>query len=78
MSRSRLTLASTLAAAIQAAAASPPITGNDGIGSPGTRNPSESTYPGRTDNPATARRMPSILAACTPWRSTSAAGINTT
>ena len=40
INRSRLTLASTLAAAIQAAAASPPITGSDGTGSPGTRNPS--------------------------------------
>ena len=36
-------LASTLAAAMQAAAASPPTTGSDGIGSPGTRNPSDST-----------------------------------
>ena len=35
--------ASTLAAAIQAAAASPPMTGSDGTASPGTRNPSEST-----------------------------------
>ncbi|SLC90961.1 Uncharacterised protein [Mycobacteroides abscessus subsp. massiliense] len=62
ITRSRLTFANTLAAAIQAADASPPITGSDGTGNPGTRKPSVSTYPGFTPRPATARRIPSILA----------------
>ena len=59
ISRSRLTLASTLAAAMHAAAASPPITGSDGIGSPGTRKPSDSTYPGRIGKPG--HRAPHAL-----------------
>jgi hypothetical protein len=42
-------LASTLAAAIHAAAASPPTTGSDGTARPGTRNPSRQHVPGPHD-----------------------------
>ncbi len=78
INRSLDTLASTLAAAMQAAVASPPMTGRDGTGSPGTRKPSVRTYPGVRPRPATARRIPSMFATCTPMRSTSAASTNTT
>ena len=67
-----------LAAAMHAAVASPPITGSDGTGRPGTRNPSVSTYPGTFPRPATARRIPSMFATWMPIASISHAGMQTT
>ena len=77
MMRSRVTLAMMLAAAMHAAAPSPPITGRDGAVSPGTAKPSDSTYPGFTSRAATARRMPSMFATWMPMRSISAASMIT-
>jgi len=51
-------LASTLAAAIQAAAASPPITGSDGTGSPGTSEASQSSKAAAPDKPGRQDREP--------------------
>ena len=69
MIRSRVTLASTDAAAMQAATRSPFQTARPGTSSPSTGNPSVSTYAGRRSSRATARRSASTLATCMPSRS---------
>ena len=78
MIRSRVTLASTDAAATHAAAWSPLGTASAGRPNPRTAKPSVRTYPGGAASAATARRMPSTFATCTPRRSISAGGMTTT
>src|SRR5690349_2269162 len=75
MSRSRVTLASTLAAATQAATRSPFQTARPGTPSPSTGKPSVSTYSGSVVSEASARRMAERLQTCRPRASTSAGGM---
>ena len=78
MIRSRVTFATMLAAATQAATWSPFHTASPGTASPGTGNPSVSTYCGTTDSEASARRIPARLHTCRPRPSTSPGSITTT
>ena len=78
MIRSRVTFASTLAAAMQAATRSPFHTASPGVPRPSTGNPSVSTYAAGTSSSATARRSASTLATCIPSRSHSVEGSTTT
>ena len=66
MIRSRVTLASTDAAAMQAATRSPFQIASPGTPSPSTGNPSVRTYAGGRSSSATARRSASTLATCMP------------
>src|SRR5215217_6763363 len=76
--RSRVTLASTEAAATQAATRSPFHTARPGRASPGTGKPSVSTYSGAGSSVITARRSASRLVACIPRASSSSTGMDTT
>ena len=78
MIRSRVTLASTDPAAMQAATRSPFHTARPGTPSPSTGNPSVRTYSGGTVSLATARRSASTFATCIPSRSHSSWEITTT
>ena len=78
MIRSRVTLARTDAAAMQAATRSPFQTASPGTPSPSTGKPSVSTYAGGRSRRATARRSASTLATCMPSRSHSSDSITTT
>ena len=78
MIRSRVTLASTDAAEMQAATRSPFHTARPGTPSPSTGNPSVSTYDGGTSSSATARRSASMFATCMPNRSHSSCETTTT
>ncbi len=78
MIRSRVTLASTDAAAMQAATRSPFQTASPGTPSPSTGNPSVSTYDAGRSSSATARRSASTLATCMPSRSHSSWETTTT
>ena len=78
MIRSRVTFASTEAAAMQAATRSPFQTASPGTSSPSTGNPSVRTYDGRTSSLASARRSASTLATCMPSRSHSSGPTTTT
>ena len=78
MSRSRVTFASTDAAAMQAATRSPFHTASPGTPRPSTGNPSVSTYAGATSSRATARRSASTFATCMPSRSHSSGSMTTT
>ena len=78
MIRSRVTLASTEAAAMQAATRSPFQTASPGTPSPSTGNPSVRTYAGGRSSSATARRSASTLATCMPSRSHSSCETTTT
>ena len=78
MIRSRVTLASTEAAAMQAATRSPFQTASPGTSRPSTGKPSVSTYDGRTSSRASERRSASMLATCMPSRSHSSGGTTTT
>jgi hypothetical protein len=75
MIRSRVTFASTLAAATQAATRSPFHTARPGAPRPSTGNPSVNTYSGEVDNDASARRIAARLHTCRPRESTSVAGM---
>ena len=74
MSRSRVTLASTLAAATHAATRSPFHTARPGTPNPSTGKPSVSTYSGPVVSKASARRIADRLQTCRPRVSTSAGG----
>ena len=77
MMRSRVTLATIEAAATQAATSSPFHMARAGTPRPRTAKPSVSTYPGRMESPASARRIPAMLQTCSPHASISAAGMMT-
>src|SRR5699024_9693451 len=76
--RSRVTFARTLAAAMDASSASPPITAVDWHPSPSTAKPSVRTNPGRGSSAATERRMPSRLHRWMPRWSIRSGSITTT
>ena len=78
MIRSRVTFASTLAAATHAATWSPFHTARPGTPAPSTGKPSVKTYSGRTESAASDRRSAERFQNCNPSRSTSAASITTT
>ena len=78
MIRSRVTLAITDAAAMQAATRSPFHTASPGTSSPSTGKPSVRTYDGRTSSRASERRSASTLATCMPSRSHSSCSTTTT
>ena len=78
MIRSRVTLARTDAALMQAATRSPFHIASPGTPSPSTGKPSVRTYSGGTSSRATARRSASTLATCMPSRSHSSDSITTT
>ncbi len=78
MIRSRVTLATTDAALMQAATRSPFHTASPGRPSPSTGKPSVRTYCGATSSSATARRSASMFATCMPSRSHSSDSMTTT
>ncbi len=78
MIRSRVTFASTDAAAMHAATRSPFQTASPGASSPSTGKPSVRTYAGRTSSRASARRSASTFATCIPNRSHSSGSTTTT
>jgi hypothetical protein len=76
--RSRVTFATTEAAATQAATRSPFHTASVGAGMPLMGKPSVSTYDGQGSSRLTAWRMARTFITCRPCRSTSCGGITTT
>ena len=78
MMRSLVTLASTDAAATQAATRSPFQTASVGAGSPAIGKPSVRTYDGAGSRRRTACRMARTFMTCSPQRSTSVDGTTTT
>ena len=78
MIRSRVTLAITDAAEMQAATRSPFHIARPGTSSPSTGNPSVSTYAGRRSSRASERRSAATLATCMPRRSHSSCETTTT